>query len=214
MSKTIEFYLDIGSPTTYLALRRLHGLIERYDAKLDYKPVALGAIFKAIENRLPTVIPAKEKWFRRDVERSAKRHGIEFNWNPYFPIGTMYLMRVATGLQGTPEFEPFLRAAFSGTWVDRLNMTDDQICDEQMRRYGLEPEKLRALAARDETKLKLRENTQNAINRGVFGCPTMIVGSELTFGQDRMIDVEEFITGSPNTIEEAVFTPTTWQKRL
>lgn len=196
MTKRIEFYIDVGSPATYLAWRRLPKLAERFGASIEYKPVLLGGIFKAIENRAPTEVPAKAAWFRNDLERCARRSNIPFRWNPNFPINTLLMMRAAAGLAGSPMFLPLIAAAFEGVWQDGLNMADDAVVDRQLEKHGLDPRIVREVAARAETKAALKEQTEAAVSRGVFGCPTMIVGERLSFGQDRLVDVEEALGGS------------------
>jgi 2-hydroxychromene-2-carboxylate isomerase len=196
MTRRIEFYFDVGSPTSYLAWRRLPKLAERFGASLDYKPVLLGGIFKAIENRAPTEVTAKATWFRQDVERCAQRDGTPFRWNPNFPINSMLTMRAAAGLAGSPQFFRLLEAAFEGFWQEGLNMADDSVVDRQLEKHGLDPRMVREVAAKAETKTALKEQTEAAVSRGVFGCPTMIVGDRLAFGQDRLVDVEEALGAS------------------
>ena len=191
MTRRIEFYFDVGSPTSYLAWRRLPKLAERFGASLEYKPVLLGGLFRAVENRAPTEIAPKAAWFRQDVERCARRDGIPFQWNPNFPVNTILMMRAAAGLAGSSQFPRLLEATFEGMWQDGLNMADDAVIDRQLEKHGLDTRMVREVAARAETKAALKEQTEAAVARGVFGCPTMIVGDMLSFGQDRLIDVEE-----------------------
>ena len=76
MSKTLEFYFDFGSPTTYLAHKRLQQLTAQYDLSVDYIPVLLGGIFKATGNTSPVAIPAKGAYMLiSDLPRFASRYG-------------------------------------------------------------------------------------------------------------------------------------------
>lgn len=191
MTRKIEFYFDVGSPATYLAWQRLRKLASRAGATLDYKPVLLGGIFKSIGNRAPTDVPAKAAWFRRDLERCAQRHGIPFLYCPHFPLNSMLMMRAATGLLDSPRFSNLVEAAFEGFWQTGLDMADGGVVDRQLEKHGLDPAAVREIAARAETKSALKERTEAAVALGVFGCPTMIIDGQLSFGQDRLIDVEE-----------------------
>jgi 2-hydroxychromene-2-carboxylate isomerase len=196
MVSRIEFYIDVGSPATYLAWQRLPSIAQRVAAEIVYKPVLLGGVLKANASSAPTDVPAKAAWFRQDMERCARRHNIPFTWNPSFPINTMLLMRAATGLVGAADFHKLLRASFEGLWQNAINMADDALVDSQFRKHGLDPAVVRELAARPETKTALKNQTEEAVGRGVFGCPTMIVGDRLSFGQDRLVDVEEALNVS------------------
>ena len=96
MSRTLEFYFDFGSPTTYLANKRLQQLREQYDLHIEYIPILLGGIFKASGNSSPVTVPAKGSYMlQHDLPRFTKRYGVALNFNPHFPINTLNLMRGA-----------------------------------------------------------------------------------------------------------------------
>jgi 2-hydroxychromene-2-carboxylate isomerase len=196
MAKQIEFYFDFGSPTTYLAWKMLPSIAKRYDAEIRYMPILLGGLLKAVGNHAPTDVVSKAAWFKQDIERCARRLGVPFHWNSKFPINSMLMMRACAGLLGTPEFDPLLKAAFEGFWLDGLDMAADEVIDRQLRKHSLDPASLREIAARAEIKTTLKERTEAAAARGVFGCPTMVVGSRLAFGQDRLVDVEEALNAA------------------
>ena len=99
MTKTVEFYFDVGSPAAYLAFQRLPGICKAARATLDFKPMLLGGVFQATGNQSPMNVPAKGRYMMDDLERFARRHQLPFRHNPYFPINTLTLMRGATGLQ-------------------------------------------------------------------------------------------------------------------
>ena len=98
MAKTVEFLFDFGSPTTYLAWTQLPRICADAGATLVYRPILLGAVFQATGNASPAMIPAKAAYMGADLARFAKRYGVPFAFNPHFPINTMTLMRIATGL--------------------------------------------------------------------------------------------------------------------
>ena len=104
MGKTLEFLFDVGSPTTYLAHKRMPGLIERTGAEVIYIPVLLGGIFKATGNASPVMVPAKGVYMGADMARYAKRFDITLNMNPHFPINTLPMMRMLAGLVGEDPF--------------------------------------------------------------------------------------------------------------
>src|SRR5262245_26503251 len=74
MSKTVEFFYDFTSPTAYLAWTQLPKIAARTNAKLVYRPMFLGGVMQATENRPPGTVPAKGKWMAQDLARWAKRY--------------------------------------------------------------------------------------------------------------------------------------------
>jgi len=188
--KTIEFLFDFGSPTSYLAWTQVPAIAERHGATIDYQPVLLGAIHKASNNRSPVACAAKAIWMNHDLERFAKRYGVPMGINPHFPINTLLLMRGATALKGTDRFHPYLETIFRAMWVEPVNLNDPAVLGATLSAAGFDPQELLELTSRQETKDALRETTESAIARGVFGAPTIFVGDEMHFGQDRLDFVE------------------------
>jgi len=193
MSKSVEFYFDFGSPTSYLAYTQLPALCAEAGAELVYRPVLLGGVFQATGNASPIAIPAKGRYTLIDMLRFAQRYGVPLQMNPHFPINTLTLMRAATGVQlRQPErFEALLACVFKGMWVDALNLGDPAVLGPLLAEAGFDPQALLALTAEQEVKDALKANTEAAIKRGMFGAPTMFVGDEMFFGQDRLDFVRE-----------------------
>ena len=193
MSKSVEFYFDFGSPTSYLAYTQLPAICAEAGAELVYRPVLLGGVFQATGNASPIAIPAKGRYTLIDISRFARRYGVPLKMNPHFPINTLLLMRAATGVQlRQPErFEALLACVFKGMWVDALNLGDAAVLGPLLAEAGFDPQALLALAADQEVKDALKANTEAAIKRGMFGAPTMFVGEEMFFGQDRLDFVRE-----------------------
>lgn len=193
MSKSVEFYFDFGSPTSYLAYTQLPGICAEAGAELVYRPVLLGGVFQATGNASPIAIPAKGRYTLIDMQRFARRYGVPMKMNPFFPINTLQLMRAATGVQmRQPErFAALLDCVFKGMWVDALNLGDPAVLGRVLAEAGFDPQALLALTADQEVKDALKANTEAAIKRGMFGAPTMFVGNEMFFGQDRLDFVRE-----------------------
>lgn len=191
MAKTIEFLFDFGSPTTFLASWELPRIAARTGANLVWQPVLLGGIFQSAGNSSPMTIPSKAAWMARDLERWAERHGVSFRMNPHFPINTLFLMRGAVAVQRTKQFAAYVEAVFSGMWQDGLDVGSPDVLRDLLTRHEIDFDALKAAASSDEVKLALRTATEQAVARGVFGCPTCFVDGEMFFGQDRLQFVEE-----------------------
>jgi 2-hydroxychromene-2-carboxylate isomerase len=193
MSKTIEFWFDFGSPTTYLAHTQLPRIARETGAELRYCPMLLGGVFKATGNASPVTVPAKGRWMGADLARWARRWGVPFAFNPHFPINTLTLMRGAVGVQARrPErFAAYLDAVFDAMWVQPKNLGDAAEVAAVVQRAGLGADDFAALVADPEVKAALVAQTEAAVARGVFGAPTCFVGGEMHFGQDRLDFVRE-----------------------
>jgi len=191
MGKTLEFLFDVGSPTTYLAHKRLPALVERTGAEVVYVPVLLGGLFKATGNASPAMVPAKGAHMNVDLGRFAKNFGVTLNFNPYFPINTLTMMRMAAGLVGDARFPLLVDTLFDAMWKGRKNMGDPAVVAAALEKAGLDPAEMLSLAESQPAKDALKANTESAVARGVFGAPTFFVGDEMFFGQDRLDWVEE-----------------------
>ena len=186
--KTIEFFFDFGSPTTYLAHTQLPRIAAQAGAQLVYRPMLLGGVFKATGNASPVSVPAKGRWMGSDIARWAQRWGVPFSFNPHFPINTLTLMRGAAGLQlRQPEaFTRYADAVFDAMWAAPRNLGDAATLAALLVEAGFEPEAFLALVADPEVKARLAASTDEAVARGVFGAPTCFVGDQMFFGQDRL----------------------------
>ena len=193
MTKSVEFYFDLGSPATYLAYTQLPGICEQTGSELIYRPMLLGGVFKATGNASPATIAAKGRYLFVDLSRYANRYGVAFSLNPHFPINTLLLMRAVTGMQmHHPErFLDFIDCLFQALWVDGRNLNDPAVVALVLAEHGFDPQSVLALTADEAVKKALQTCTEQAIQRGVFGAPSMFVDDQLYFGQDRLDFVRE-----------------------
>lgn len=194
MSKSVEFYFDFGSPTAYLAHKRLGQLSKQYDLQVLYMPMLLGGVFKATGNASPVAIPAKGKYMlEQDLPRFARRYGVPLNFNPHFPINTLNLMRGAIAAQRLGCMEAYVNLAFDAVWVQEKNMGDPAIVCQALTEAGLDADGLIALSQDPDVKAELVAATEAAVARGVFGAPTLFLDGAMYFGQDRLDFIEEAI---------------------
>lgn len=191
--KSFEYWFDFGSPAAYLAFTQLPKLESETSAKAVYRPMLLGGVFQATGNQSPVSVPAKGAYTFKDLDLFAKRYGVSFNSNPYFPINTLLLMRGAVGMQQQePErFLAYCKTVFQAIWVDSLNMNDPATVGAVLHKAGFDPQSLITLTNEATIKEALKAATTEAVKRGVFGAPTFFVGSHMFWGQDRLDFVKE-----------------------
>ncbi|MGE8199394.1 2-hydroxychromene-2-carboxylate isomerase [Variovorax sp. 2RAF20] len=196
MRKSVDFFFDVGSPSSYLAWTQLPGLCASHGADLVYRPMLLGGVYQATGNASPANIPVKGRYTQMDYERHARRYGVPFQGNPHFPVITLFLMRAVTGIQlRRPEqLQQLLGCVFKALWIDALNLNDAQLTARILAEGGFDPAEIERLTQDAEIKTALKATTQEAVERGVFGAPTLFVGDQMFFGQDRMDFVREALS--------------------
>jgi len=197
-TKTVEFFFDFGSPATYLAWTQLPGICNASGATLVYRPMLLGGVFQATGNASPVTVPAKGKYMLTDLARFARRYGVSMRFNPHFPINTLALMRGAVGLQmrQPQRFDDFVSAIFKSMWVEGCNMGDPAVVGDVLVQAGFDAQSVLELTTDPAVKEALKANTEEAVRRGAFGAPTMFVGDQMFFGQDRLDFVREALAES------------------
>jgi 2-hydroxychromene-2-carboxylate isomerase len=196
MSKSVEFFFDYGSPTSYLAYTQLPTIAAQRGATIAWRPMLLGGVFKATGNASPVTVPAKGRWMLDDIVRWAQRYGVPYAFNPHFPVNTLTLMRIATGLQMTrPEaFARYTDAVFGALWQQVKNLGDAAELAAMLGQAGFDADALLTLAARPDVKARLIAATDEAVARGVFGAPTFFVDGTMFFGQDRLEFVRDALS--------------------
>lgn len=195
MAKSVDFYFDYGSPTSYLAYTQMPGMAKRSGAKVNYLPILLGAVFQATGNRSPVEIAAKGKWMQGDLQHFAERYQVPYKWNPHFPLNTLSLMRGATYAAREGFLLPYSDAIYNAVWADGLNMGDPAVVGKVLQSAGIDAQKVAAATQEQAVKDALKDATQQAVARGLFGAPTFFVGERMHFGQDRLPYVEELLRG-------------------
>ena len=191
--KSVEFYFDLGSPYSYLAYYRLLQIAEQQEIQVVYKPILLGGVFKATGNRSPIEIPVKGAYSILDMQRWAEYYQIPMQMNPHFPMNTLTLMRILTGVQllHLEKFEQVLKLLFDAMFGTPQNLNELTVLAEVLKPSGFSVEDIMSMVQSEVVKQKLITETEQAIQRGIFGAPTFFVGDEMYWGQDRLHFVEQ-----------------------
>ena len=199
MAPKVEFLFDFGSPNAFFARRVIPDIEQRTGVKFEPVPVLLGGIFKATGNQSPMQAYANVKnkldYEMLEMERFRRRHHIDdFKMNPFFPVNTLNLMRMAVAAENEGLLPKLMDAMFRHMWVEPKKMDDPEVVKAALVESGFDPA-LYERAQEPSVKAKLIANTESAVARGAFGIPTFFVGGEIYFGKDRLRDVEEAIRG-------------------
>jgi 2-hydroxychromene-2-carboxylate isomerase len=191
----VEFLFDFGSPNAYLAHQVIPEIEARTGAHFQYIPVLLGGIFKATGNQSPMTafghIKNKLEYEQLETARFIRKHNIaRFQFNPFFPVNTLGLMRGAVAAESMGILPRYVDAMFHHMWEVPKKMDDPQVIGAALAESGLDADAILAAAQTPEVKQRLVDNTEKAVARGTFGAPTFFVGDEIFFGKDRLADVE------------------------
>ena len=191
----VEFLFDFGSPNAYLCHRLIPAIETRTGTTFEYVPILLGGLFKLANNRSPAEafagIPNKRAYDQLEMQRFIAKHGLtRFEFNPFFPVNTLKIMRGACAAQKLGCFEQYVEVIYSAMWEDGKNMDDVPVILATLVAGGLDGQRIVALSQDVDVKNRLLQNTQSAHDRGAFGSPTFFVGNELWFGKDRLREVE------------------------
>jgi len=191
MGATLEFCFDFISPYTYLAATQVEALAKRTGAKLVYRPVLLGGIFKETGNQPPLNIPKKAGYLPKDVQDWATHYGVTVTFPAAFPFNTVRAMRGALVAEREGKLAEYAQAGFKAAWGEGKDVSDPAVLGAVAEAAGLDREKFLAAIEEPEIKEALKARTAEAVERGAFGLPTFFIDGEMFWGNDRLILVEQ-----------------------
>ena len=197
----VEFLFDFGSPNAYLSHLVIPEIEKRQQVKFEYVPILLGGVFKATNNRSPAEafagIKNKPEYQKLETERFVRKHGItRYQFNPFFPVNTLMIMRGAIAAKTLGIFERYVDEVFRHMWAEPKKLDDPVVLKAALIESSLPADRLFELAQTPAVKEALIAETQRAVDRGTFGSPTFFVDGEIYFGKDRLRDVEEAIAAN------------------
>jgi len=183
------FFYDLGSPYAYLAAERVNGLFaEAGTEPPEWQPILLGALFKRFDRSSWAEGGGRDEGMR-ECERRAAAYGLPpFRWPDPYPGNTLYAMRVATYAKEIGRAVSFSLAAFRQAFVAGRDLTDPDNVLLAAASSEMHPRAIEAAAGRDAIKATLRDATERAGDLGVRGVPSIVVGEEVFWGDDRLED--------------------------
>ena len=187
---SIEFWFEFASNYSYLSVMRIEAEAQRHGVGIVWKPFLLGPIFRALGMETSPFVLQKEKgtYVWQDMARQCRKYGLPWTQPSAFPRMSVLPARIA--LLGTEQ--PWI-GAFCRS-VIKLNFAQDQDINAPERlapiltELGVSASDILREAQAEPTKSRLREQTEEARRRGIFGAPTFFVGSEMFWGNDRLED--------------------------
>ena len=185
MIKSLEFYFDFISPYSFLAYKKLISLNNKNKIKVIYKPLLLGGLHKLGGITAPAFNKRKMKNMKNDCELIAKKNDIKFKWNDKFPINSLYLMRGYLTMEN--EFkDKFFEVCFDAYWKDNVDISSEINIKNILKVCDLDNNTFFENIQSQKIKEELRELTNLAFEKDIFGAPTFVVNNKIFWGQDRL----------------------------
>ena len=200
MARQLDFYFDCSSPWTYLAFHAVQPLARELAVEIAWKPILVGGVFNAVNQSVydnrnkPNQL--KQTYMLKDLAAWAQLYGLTIKMPPtIFPVNSVKCMRGAFVALDEGKLVPYATAAFEAYWGDDRDISKEEVLADIAARAGIERQRFFAGIETDACKTRLRANTDELIARGGFGSPTMFVGDEMFFGNDRLPLVRAALSG-------------------
>ena len=185
MTKGVDFYFDIISPYAYLAYKQLNSLENLKQIKFNYKPILLGGLHKLAGITAPAFNEFKMKNMKNDCNLIASKKNIKFQWNDKFPINSLKIMRGYLSVNEEKK-DIYLETFFNAYWRDNIDLENIDEIKNLLKKIDIDTNNFFNDLEDIKIKEKLKEITNSAFEKEVFGAPTFIVNNKLFWGQDRL----------------------------
>ena len=182
MNNHIDFYFDIISPYAYIAYKNI---IKINNIKFNFKPILLGGLHNLVEITAPAFNKFKLKNMKNDCELISKKNKINFIWNSKFPINSLYIMRGYLVIKENKKKE-YLETFFDAYWKNDLDLSDEKNIIQLLEKLNINYKEFFKDIAKQEIKDELKNFTNEAFKKDIFGAPTFVVNNKIFWGQDRL----------------------------
>ena len=185
MSSHIDFYFDIISPYSYIAHKKIQKIKEQQKIIFNYKPILLGGLHNLAGINAPAFNKYKIKNMQSDCELVSKKNNISFKWNLKFPINSLSIMRGYLSVEDGQK-EDYLNIFFNAYWRDNLDLSSEKEFSKLLENIKIDSKIFFDKITQQSIKDTLKQLTNDAFEKEVFGAPTFIVNNKIFWGQDRL----------------------------
>ena len=182
MSNHIDIYFDIISPYAYIAYKKI---LKIKDINFKLKPIFLGGLHNLVGITAPAFNKYKMKNMQNDCELVAKKNNISFKWNSKFPINSLNIMRGYLCVKDNKK-EEYLNNFFEAYWKEDLDLSNEENIKILLKKSKINENDFFNSINNQDIKDKLKQLTQEAFEKEVFGAPTFIINNKIFWGQDRL----------------------------
>ena len=185
MSNHIDFYFDIISPYSYNDKKKIQKILEIKEIKFEYKPIFLGGLHNLAGINAPAFNKYKMKNMQNDCELISKKNDIKFFWNSKFPINSLSIMRGYLHLKKNYK-KIYLDVFFNAYWRDNLDLSSENEVVKLLKVLSINSKIFFDGIKEQSVKDNLKDITNNAFEKEVFGAPTFVINNKIFWGQDRL----------------------------
>jgi len=193
----LDFWFEFASTYSYLTTTRIEALARTQGVDVTWRPFLLGPIFRAHgwEGSPFNIYPAKGDYMWRDIERLAGRYDVPFRQPGQFPQNSIKAARIAIAAKDEDWFVPYCKAVFEAEYAHGKIISEDEVLAEIVAGLGQDADAWLARTGDQAVKDALKAQTEEAIERGIFGAPAFTVDDELFWGDDRLEQALEWAAG-------------------
>jgi 2-hydroxychromene-2-carboxylate isomerase len=196
MAEAIEYYFDFSSPYGYLMSEKIDDVAARHGRKVHWRPILLGAVFKATGAQPLSQVPLKGEYSKRDFARSARFLGVPFVLPAAFPIATQNAARAYYWLheRDCAQARAFAHAAYRSYFAEGRDISEVAAVLELAAKVGVgDTAVLQSALGSPELKERLRQEVDAALAKGVCGSPYVVIDNEPFLGVDRLPQIEKWL---------------------
>ncbi|MDK1024461.1 MAG: 2-hydroxychromene-2-carboxylate isomerase [Gammaproteobacteria bacterium] len=203
----VEYFFDCSSPWTYLAFSRIKGICEATAAELVWKPVLVGGVFNAVNQSVyeqrSNPVPAKARYYQKDLQDWAGFQNIVIGQPEVFPVNSVKAMRGVFVAMEEDCVSAYVEAVFRTYWSDLKDISQIDVLTDIVSSVGMNADEFFAKINDQDYKDKLKDNTDELIQRGGFGSPTFFIDTtDMYFGNDRLPLIEARLKGWSGSLSE------------
>ncbi|HYG91629.1 MAG TPA: 2-hydroxychromene-2-carboxylate isomerase [Azospirillum sp.] len=195
MAAPIDFYFDFASPYGYFASLRIDELAAKHGRTVTWRPILLGAVFKVTGMKPNTHQPLRGDYLVHDVRRIARLMGCPFTYPQAMPVNPLMASRAYWGqfVRDPERAKALARALYRAHWGEGSDIGPIETVLDVAAAASFDRDEVAADVQEPAVKDRLRDETDKAIARGVFGSPFIVVGDEPFWGWDRLDMVDRWL---------------------
>ena len=195
MASKIHFYFDFISPYAYFAWRKLPTLAKKYNREIEAHPVVFGKLLDKWGQLGPAEIPPKRNWLNEYCLRYAALNGFKYNPPKKHPFNPLAALRMSLKEVSGDDQLRVIDSIFKGGWSHGADLGDLSTLISLLTKESIDGKSLSEKILDLDIKELLINETSFAIEKGVFGVPTIIIDDNLFWGNDQMDHIELLLDG-------------------
>ena len=187
----INFFFDFLSPYSYFAWKNHSNQLDR--GLFEYRPILMGKLFAHWDIKGPGEIAPKRYTMLKSCFRYAKKNNIDFIPPTEHPFNPLYVLRLATYECAKEQQFEVIDCLWDMIWARGEKADEPQVIETTLKNAGLEHELLMERSFSKEAKIAVKQNTKEAVAKGLFGVPSFVVDNEFFWGNDSLSDLKDYL---------------------